>query len=182
MIAFDGGEAVIRSESVERVLADSLLGLPSIRGMYRIHPRFRQTERHVRFMGGGIGLLVNMAPFLHLWRLRGHRFERVFLGSLVHVCLHAACGLGRGDIDHEDVEQVLWRWAAIFGARPADAAGDRRRALVAAAVSKRLAWTHFWMLLWGFLPGVGALAGYLIRAREAQRCRRVTIGYFESTA
>ena len=171
----------MRSESVERVLADCLLELPSIRGMYRIHPRFRQTERHVRFMGGGIGLLVNMAPFLHLWRLRGHRFERVFLGSLLHVCLHAACGMGRGDVDHEDVEQVLWRWAASSAGAPGNPPPGRRGALIA-AVSKRLRSEHTWMLLCGFLPILGALAGYLIHAHEAQRCYRISRSYFESGA
>ena len=173
--------AVRHPEYVERIIADSLSALPSIRERHAANPRYRHTELHSRAMGGAIGLYVNAAPFLHLRRLRDHRFEKVFLGCLQSVCLHVACGMGRGDVGNGDVERVLWRWAAIFGAHPADAAGDRRRALVA-AVSKRLAWTHFWMLLWGFLPGVGALAGYLIRAREAQRCHRVTRSYFESTA
>lgn len=79
--------AVTRSEYVEQILADSLLQLPSIRTMRAANPRYRHTEQHSRIMGGVIGMYVNAVPFLHLWRLRDHRFEKVFLGT----CRACAC-------------------------------------------------------------------------------------------
>lgn len=168
-----------RSEYVEQILADSLLELPAIRTMRAANPRYRHTEQHSRIMGGVIGMYVNAVPFLHLWRLRDHRFEKVFLGNLQSVCLHVAFGMGRADVDHRDVERILGRWAAT----PADTRrpGDCRGALIA-AVSKRLRRLHVRMLLCGFFPGLGALAGFLIRAHEAQRCHRIARKYFETGA
>lgn len=170
--------AVTRSEYVEQILADSLLELPSIRNRYRINPRFQETERHVRLIGGGVGMLVNLVPVLHVRRLRNYRFEKVFLGSLLHVCLHVACGMGRDDVDHRDLERILGRWAAVAAD---NAQGDRRGALIT-AVSTRLHRERIAMLLCGFLPILGALAGYLIHAHEGQRCYRISRSYFESGA
>lgn len=166
-----------RSEYVEQILVDSLLGLPSIRNRYRINPRFQETERHVRLIGGGVGMLVNLVPVLHVRRLRNYRFEKVFLGSLLHVCLHVACGMGRDDVDHRDLERILGRWAAVA----ADNAPSDRGALLT-AVSTRLRRERIAMLLCGFLPILGALAGYLIHAHEGQRCYRISRSYFEGGA
>lgn len=167
-----------RSEYMEQILADSLLALPSIRNRYRINSRFQETERHVRLIGGGVGMLVNLVPVLHVRRLRNYRFEKVFLGSLLHVCLHVACGMGRDDVDHRDLERILGRWAAVAADNPP---GDRRGALIT-AVSTRLRRERIAMLLCGFLPILGALAGYLIHAHEGQRCYRISRSYFESGA
>ena len=165
--------AVTRSEYVEQILTDSLLQLPAIRNRYQTNPRFQETARHVRLIGGGVGLLVNLVPILHVRRLRNYRFEKVFLGSLLHVCLHVACGMGRDDVDHRDVERILGRWAAVVDNPP----GDRRGALIT-AVSTRLRRERISMLLCGFLPILGALAGYLIHAHEGQRCYRISRSYF----
>ena len=134
-------------------------------------------------MSGAVGLVVNMAPVLHLWRVRDHRYEKVFLGSMVNSCWYAACDLGRDDVDHRYVERVLWRWAttAADTYRPDEAGGDRLPALVA-AVSDRLRRAHTWLLLWGFVPVMGAVAGYLIRANAAQRCYRIARSYCEGGA
>lgn len=170
----------MRAEYVERIVAENPMELlPSIRTMRAANPRYQHTEKHSRIMGGVIGLYVNAVPFLHVWRLRDHRFEKVFLGNLQSVCLHVAFGMGRDDVDQRDVEQIWWRWAAT----PPDTRqpGDRRGMLIA-AVSKRLRRSHVRMLLCGFFPGLGALAGFLIRAHEAQRCHRIARKYFETGA
>lgn len=170
----------MRAEYVERIVAENPMELlPSIRTMHAANPRYQHTEKHSRIMGGVIGLYVNAVPFLHVWRLRDHRFEKVFLGNLQSVCLHVAFGMGRDDVDHRDVEQIWWRWAATLA--DTRQPGDRRGMLIA-AVSKRLRRLHVRMLLCGFLPGLGALAGFLIRAREAQRCHRIARKYFETEA
>ncbi len=170
----------MRAEYVERIVAENPMELlPSIRTMRAANPRYQHTEKHSRIMGGVIGLYVNAVPFLHVWRLRDHRFENVFLGNLQSVCLHVAFGMGRDDVDQRDVEQIWWRWAATLA--DTRQPGDRRGMLIA-AVSKRLRRLHVRMLLCGFFPGLGALAGFLIRAHEAQRCHRIARKYFETGA
>lgn len=167
-----------RSQGVSRFVQDDhSASLALVRKIYSDGRPPDTTVRWARMFGGAPGFFVNLIPFAHVWRLREGRFETIFLSSLRDIFWRVSIEAGVGHVDIRDLERAMMRWATSTrscGDDPKDG-NDALRI----AVSERLQRAYIWQLMLGFIPVIGAVSGYLIRAKDAERFQQIARGYWE---
>ena len=172
-----------RSQGVNRFVQDDHSeSLALVRTIYRDGRSPNTTTRWARMFGGASGFYANLLPFVHVWRLREGRFETIFLCALRDIFWRVSIDTGVGHVGARDLERTMLRWATTTPGYDDDEDMQDSSGVLGGAVSERLRRAYTWQLVLGFVPIIGAVAGYLIRAKDAERFQQIARSYCEVQA
>lgn len=139
------------------------------------------SPSRVRLFTGATGILGNCLPGLHVAAFRAVEVG-MFMGALQAIAWQAAARHGREAEHDRDFARLLWRWAHP-GSGWDDAGGEPRgQDGVITAVSAALLRAYRWKLAFGFLPLIGAAAGYAINGSLGVRFYRLARRFYETRA